>query len=278
MIKKLRSPGVYQIVSLILVTIGALIFLFPIMWLLLNSFKTQNEVYQLPPTFFPKRFTVQSYINIFALNPALKWILNSLSTSLLMSGLTVVTGTLAAYAFSKLAFRGKKFLYALFILSIMVPNEIMIVPLFKITSGLRLMDTSFGMAAPGVASAIGLFMMKGFIDGLPASIREAAKIDGARELRIFLHIILPLCKAGIGALFILSFVRGWNNYLWQLLLATSKQTMTITVGVSTLFTESNPDISYKIAGAMIGAFPMLIVFFCFQKYFTRGIAVGAEKG
>lgn len=277
-LQKAKSLGAYQIVNLVLVTLLALVFVYPIVWLGLNSFKTQTEVYRLPPTFFPEYFTVENFQKIFLQNPAWLWIKNSMVTSLLTAGLTAVTGTMAAYAFSKLQFYGKKWLYGLFILSIMVPTEILIVPLFNITKSLNLMDTSLGMAVPSIASAIGLFMMKGFIDALPSSIRESARIDGAGELRIFLSIILPLCKSGMGALFILSFVRGWNNYLWQMLTATRKVSYTLPVGVSTLFTESNPNIAYKLAGAFVGAVPMLIVFLCFQKYFTRGVTIGAEKG
>lgn len=276
--KTLKKQGAFHVVSMVLVVLGAVLFLYPIFWLATNSFKTQQEIYRLPPTWWPEFFTMENYVHIFRYNPALIWIKNSVLTSVMMSGLTVMTGTMAAYAFSKLRFSFKRGLYIVFILSIMIPTEILIIPLFRITSALNLVDTSFGMAAPGVASAVGLFMMKGFLDSLPDSIRESAKMDGAGEVRTFVSIMLPLCRAGMSALFILTFVRSWNNYLWQMLMASGRMTQTLTVGISTLFMESDPNIGYKIAGAMVGAVPMLLIFFAFQKYFTKGVAVGAEKG
>ena len=120
-------------------------------------------------------------------------------------------------------------------------------------------------------------MLRGFFEGVPDSIRESGKLDGANELRIFFRLCLPIVKPGIGALFILSFVNVWNDYLWQLLVANDKSQLTLMVGTATLMTELNPNFGYKMAGATVAAIPMIVIFLLFQKYFARGITLGAVK-
>ena len=143
---------------------------------------------------------------------------------------------------------------------------------------LNLVDTYPSMVLPMVALPFGTFMLKSFFDAVPGEIRESAKIDGANEWRIFMTIIMPMAKAGIGALFIMRFVAVWNDYLWQLLMAKSDKMKTIMVGIASLMEDSNPDYGRKLTGSAVSAIPMIIVFLSFQKYFTRGISVGAVKG
>ncbi len=135
-----------------------------------------------------------------------------------------------------------------------------------------------GMIAPTVASCFGVFLLKGFFDTVPDSIRESGKIDGASELTIFMQLVLPIVKPGLGALFILNFVNVWNDYLWQMLMARTKSMRTLMVGTASLMQEINPNFAYKMAGATVACVPMLVVFLLFQRYFTAGITVGAEKG
>jgi len=275
---RIKRHGIYDAISKILVFTGAVLMTLPIIWLIASSFKHQMEIYQLPPVLFSRRPTLDNLRQLFVDSKALQWLTNSTLVSLFTTIGTIITGTMAAYAFSKLNFYGRKTLFIIFVSSIMIPNEVMIVPLFNLILKLKLQNTITGMALPAIASAIGFFMMKGFIDSISDSMRESAKIDGASEFMIFYRIILPMCKPGIGALFILTFVRSWNNYLWQLLMGTQKSSMTLMVGVSTLFSDIDPNMALKVAGAAIGAVPMLVVFFVFQKYFTRGISMGAVKG
>lgn len=133
------------------------------------------------------------------------------------------------------------------------------------------------MIWPNVATAFGVFLLKGFFDSIPDSLREAAKIDGASEFKIFFKIMLPLVKPGLGALFILNFVQVWNDYLWQLVVGQEESSKTLMVGIATLMQDMNPNFAYKMAGATVAAVPMLLIFIFFQKYFTKGITIGSDK-
>ena len=133
------------------------------------------------------------------------------------------------------------------------------------------------MILPNVASTFGVFLLKGFFDTVPDSIRESGKLDGASEFKIFATLIIPIVKPGIGALFILNFVNIWNDYLWQMLIARSKDMMTLMVGTASIMQEISPNYGYKMAGAAVAAIPMLIIFMIFQRYFTAGITMGSVK-
>lgn len=267
-----------DLIVTILVTLGAVLSLFPLYWLITSSFKTSAGIYKMPPDWFPKTFIVDNYKELFVGQPALRWAFNSILVSLISTILVIACSSLAAYSFSKIKFKGSAALYLIFICSLMLPKEIFIVPLFKIVQALNWRDTYMGMIAPTVASCFGAFLLKGFFDGVPDSIRESGKMDGASEFIIFLKLALPIVKPGIGALFILNFVNVWNDYLWQMLMARAKSMKTLMVGTASLMQEINPNFAYKMAGAAVACVPMLMVYLLFQRYFTSGITVGAEKG
>ena len=267
-----------DLVLSILVILGAVLNLFPLYWLITSSFKTSAGIYKMPPDWFPKTFNLGNYKELFVGQPAFRWAFNSIVVSVVSTVLVIICSSLAAYAFSKIKFKGSMTLYLIFICSLMLPKEIFIVPLFKIIQALNWSDSYAGMIAPTVASCFGVFLLKGFFDSVPDSIRESGKIDGANELTIFARLVLPIVKPGLGALFILNFVNVWNDYLWQMLMARTKSMKTLMVGTASLMQEINPNFAYKMAGATVACIPMLIVFLVFQRYFTGGITMGAEKG
>lgn len=267
----------FDILSNIFVTFFAVLSLFPLYWLFTSSLKNSSDVVKMPPDWFPKTMTLSNYIDVFNSQPALRWTYNSLVVSLVSTVALIVVSCLAAYAFSKLKFKGKNFLFILFISSLMVPKEVVIVPLFRVIQDLGMVNSLNGMIWPNVATAFGVFLLKGFFDGIPDSLRESAKIDGASEIKILYQIMLPIVKPGIGALFILNFVQVWNDYLWQLVVGQQNEVKTLMVGIATLMQDLNPNFAYKMAGATVAAIPMLIIFLLFQSYFTRGLSVGAVK-
>ncbi len=274
-IKRLTAP---EIILVCVITAFAILNLFPIYWLISNTFKYSDEIFKMPPDWFPKHFNISNYISIFTTTSAPRWLLNSLFVSTLSTGLIVLVSAMAAYSFSKLRFWGQNTLFIFFIGTLMIPKECYTIPLFIFMKDLNLVDTYPSMVLPMVALPFGTFMLKSFFDAVPGEIRESAKIDGANEWRIFMTIIMPMAKAGIGALFIMRFVAVWNDYLWQLLMAKSDKMKTIMVGIASLMEDSNPDYGRKLTGSAVSAIPMIIVFLSFQKYFTRGISVGAVKG
>ena len=274
---KIKRMDKLDLVVNIVVLIAALVNLFPFYYLLTNSVKTSAAIFKMPPDWWPKSFQVSNYVDLFQGQPALRWAGNSFLVASVTTILVVVCSSMAAYAISKLRFNGRRTVFMLFIAALMIPKEIFIVPLFQIITKLNLTDTYSGMIFPNVASTFGVFLLKGFFDTVPTSIREAGRIDGASELTIFAKLVMPIVKPGIGALFILNFVNIWNDYLWQMLIARSKDMMTLMVGTASIMQEISPNYGYKMAGAAVASVPMLLIFICFQRYFTSGITMGAVK-
>lgn len=275
--KTKRKREKIDIISNIIVVFFAVLSLFPLYWLVTSSLKNSADVVKMPPDWFPKTFVWSNYTDVFNNQPAFTWAYNSIIVSLVSTLALIAVSTMAAYAFSKLHFKGKNVIFIVFISSLMIPKEVMIVPLFRIIQDFGMVNTLSGMIWPNVATAFGVFLLKGFFDSIPDSLREAAKIDGASEFTIFFRIMLPLVKPGIGALFILNFVQVWNDYLWQLVVGQETGSKTLMVGIATLMQDLNPNFAYKMAGAVVAAVPMLIIFVMFQKYFTKGITIGSDK-
>lgn len=275
--KKLRNSDAYDKISNILVFIMALMFLYPLFWLLTSSFKSSAEIYKMPPTIFPENFFMGNWEKLFNNNPAWRWLFNSLFVSTVSAGASVIISALAAYAFAKLKFVGKKVLFILIIASIMIPKETFIVPLFEIIVAFRWMSTYQAMIIPNLGLGVGTFMLYSFFASVPDAIRESAQLDGANEFTIFRKLMLPIVGPGIGTLFITNFVTFWNDYLWQLLVARTPDMQTVSVGVAGLQQAINPDIGIRVAGAAFAAIPMIIIFLLFQRFFTAGATAGSVK-
>lgn len=275
--KPKKKREAVDVVANVIIIFFAILNLFPIYWLFTSSLKNSSDVLKMPPDWFPRSFSFSNYVDVFQNQPALRWTFNSIYVSLVTTIAVIVVSSLAAYAFSKLHFKGKNVIYIIFISSLMIPKEVMIVPLFRIIQNFGMVNTLNGMIWPNVATAFGVFLLKGFFDSIPDSLREAAKIDGAGEFYIFYKIIMPIVKPGIGALFILNFVQVWNDYLWQLIVGQDENSKTLMVGIASLMQDLNPNFAYKMAGATVAAVPMLLVFIFFQKYFTKGLSIGAVK-
>lgn len=275
--KKLKNKDAYEIVSDVIVFICALLFLLPLFWLLLNTFKYSTEIYASPPTIFPENFTLSNLEELFADQPAFRWIFNSFLVSFVTGLLSMFLSALAAYGFAKLKINGKTVLFTVVIASIMVPKETFIIPLFDTIMEMNLMNTYSSMIIPNLATGFGTFMLYNFFKSIPESVRESAKLDGANEWTIFRRLMLPMVKPGLGSLFILNFVTTWNDYLWQLLMARDETMQTLNVGVASLQQSTNPNIGLRVAGAFLAAVPMVIVFIAFQRTFVRGSSEGAVK-
>ncbi|CAM3212327.1 carbohydrate ABC transporter permease [Vagococcus fessus] len=275
--KRLAKMEKADLIVNIIVTLLAICSLLPLFWLITNSLKSSTDIYKMPPDILPKSLYLDNYKELFKNQPALRWTFNSFFVSFVTTALTVIFSSLAAYGFAKLKFKGKNILFSLFIASLMIPKETFIVPLFKLVVAFDWVDSYQALIIPNLATCFGVFMLKSFFESIPDSIRESAKLDGASEWTIFWKLMLPIAKPGIGALFILNFVTFWNDYLWQLLMARSKEMNTLTVGVAGLMQEINPNMGLKVAGAAVAALPMIVIFIMFQKYFTKGITAGAVK-
>ncbi|MGC8827783.1 MAG: carbohydrate ABC transporter permease [Anaerolineae bacterium] len=265
--------------AVLAVFVGSLISLMPIYWMITGSFKIQHDAIAYPPELFPAHPTLKNWEKLLVGMPTLRWLLNSFIAASGVALLGVITSTLAGYAFGKKRFPGQNFLFWLLLLTMMLPKQISLIPLFIMMRDLKWFDTYFALIIPYAAYPFGIFLVKQFMQGIPSDLLDAAKIDGASEFGVFWHVVLPLTKPAVGALAIFAFMFGWNDYIWQLVV-TNKQTMlTLPVGVSKLVAGwATIDIGVGMAGATLAFIPMLVIFLLFQDYFVKGITVGAVKG
>ena len=278
--KKIKNSSAFDTVSNIIISIFCLFSIFPIYWLFTGSFKYSVDVIKLPPDWFPTRITFLNFERVFTEHPAVQWILNSVTITVVTTFFIVMVSSACGFALSKMRFRGKKLLMGFVVAALLVPMEIYILPLYKVVVGLGWKGTLLGYVVPNVAMPFGVYLMKNFYDTIPNEIIEATEIDGCGKVRFFFQFGIPLSKAGVGALAIMAGIRIWNNYLWQLLMATADEaSYTLPVGATKLL-DSLVDTDYglRFAAATLTAIPLLIIFFLFQKFFTEGVSAGAVKG
>jgi multiple sugar transport system permease protein len=258
----------------------ALASLLPLYWMIVGSFKIQTNAMSVPPEFWPYAPTIQNWSKLlFGESPTWLWLLNSLVVAMGSATCAVLTSALAGYVFGKKVFPGKTFLFWLVIITMMLPKQISLIPLFLLMRNLKWINSYQGLIAPAIAYPFGIFLIKQYMPTIPNGLMDAARIDGAAEIQIFSRIILPLAKPAVGALAIFSFVNAWNDYLWQLIMTNDRAMFTLPVGVSKLISQlSNYDLGLAMAGATFAFLPMLIVFLVFQDYFVKGITMGSIKG
>lgn len=272
--RKIRISTVagYVITSLIAFTV-----LIPILWLLVSSFKTDVGVIKFPPRFFPEEWTLHQYLYVGDSIPIFEMTKN---TIVFAGGVTVVSllfDSMAGYAFARMRFKGSKLLFSIILLTMMVPFQIIMTPLYIEVYKFHLLDTYLGLILPRATSAFGIYMMSSFFSGLPKSLEESGRIDGMSEFRIFWSIMLPLCKPALVSLGIFHFMNNWNDLLYPLMLTSSQNKRTLSAGLAVLV--GNKVIKYgpTLAATMISLTPLLILYIFCQKYFIEGVATSGIK-
>ena len=273
--KKAR-PGHY--LSFVFLLGAAIIALLPLYWMVVTALQQPTLTVSFPPEWFPSNPTLLNFQRFFARPHVLTWTTNSLLVSLAVTAIQIFTCAMAGYAFAKKKFPGGDLLFYLYIASMMIPGQVTLVPLFLIMSRLNFLDTYAGLILPGIAGPFGVFLMKQFISTLPTDLIEAATIDGCGEWMTFMKVILPLAKPGLAVLGIFTFMGRWNEFLWPLIVTNSSSMRTLPVGLALLQEELPMQYGLLMAGATYAAIPMIVIFLMFQKYFLRGITVGALKG
>ena len=265
--------------GVILLIILALLFIFPLYWILTGSFKTQQAVNSAVPVWFPtgETVTMRNYNELFN-RPAITWLLNTVFICAAAMGLTCIAASMGGYALAKKRFSGRALLFSVFICAMALPKQVILIPLLKELAFLKLHNTLWAVILPTVGWPFGVFLMKQFSENIPGELLEAARIDGAGEARTFIEIVIPLIKPGIGALAIFTFITAWNDYFLQLIMLNDTKVLTISLGIAKLQTELSTDFGLIMAGAALGSVPIIIIFLIFQKFFTRGITMGAVKG
>ena len=284
----------YRIFTYILLGIVAFTFLFPLYWIVTGAFKTGADIFSPKPVLFPTEWTLNNFERLLSKRSsplfsffgiegpmapsAYRWLINTVFMSVAAMVLTCITAAMAGYALAKKRFRGRHIIFGLIVCAMALPKQVILIPLLREMSALEMYNTLWAVICPTVGWPFGVFLMKQFSEGVPGEMLEAARIDGASELRTFFTVVMPLIKPGIGALAIFTFINVWNDYFMQLVMLADNDIQTISLGISTLRSESSVDMGILMAGAAMAAAPIIIVFLIFQKYFTQGITMGAVKG
>ncbi|HEK9992780.1 TPA: carbohydrate ABC transporter permease [Streptococcus equi subsp. zooepidemicus] len=273
--KKLTASDILTTAILCLLTI---LFIFPFYWIMTGAFKSQPDTIVVPPQWWPKAPTVENFKALIIQNPALKWLWNSIYISVATMLLVCGTSSLAGYALAKKRFYGQRLLFSIFIAAMALPKQVVLVPLVRIVNFMGIHDTLAAVILPLVGWPFGVFLMKQFSENIPTELLESAKIDGCGEIRTFFNVAFPIIKPGFAALAIFTFINTWNDYFMQLVMLTSRDHLTISLGVATMQAEMATNYGLIMAGAALAAVPIVTVFLVFQKSFTQGITMGAVKG
>jgi multiple sugar transport system permease protein len=293
MMKRSKNSA-YYIICFILVAILALTFLFPLYWIITGSFKVKAEIISSTPVLFPTKWVLDNYQNLLSkrsaplfqfgslvgptIPAAFRWLINTVFMSAVSMLLTCLTASMAGYALAKKRFYGKTLLFSLIVAAMALPKQVILIPLLREMSSLKLYDNIWATIIPIVGWPFGVFLIKQFAEGIPTEMMEACRIDGASEWRTFTDVIFPMIKPGVGACAIFTFINSWNAYFMQLIMLSSTQNQTISLGIATMQGENSTDFGLIMAGSALASVPIIIVFLIFQKYFTKGITMGAVKG
>ena len=271
-----QSRG-YKIFVVIVLALLAVFFIFPLYWILTGSLKDAITINARTPQWFPLEPTLDNYVRLFK-QPAIQWLLNTIIIAVAAMALTCITAALAGYALAKKRFWGQTVLFSLLVCAMALPKQVIVIPLLQEMSALGLNNNLLAVILPTVGWPFGVFLMKQFSETIPTEMLEAARIDGASEVRTFVSIVFPMVKPGVGALAIFTFVNTWNDYFLQLIMLQRREVLTISTGIARLQGEVSSDFGLIMAGAALAAIPIVAVFLMFQKYFTQGITMGAVKG
>jgi multiple sugar transport system permease protein len=259
----------------------SLIFIAPLVWMFLTSFKTPGEATQVPPTVLPQDPTTGAYDTLFAGNsqtPVLRWFLNSMLAATGQAALILVVASMAAFALARMQFRGKNVIFGMIIATLFVPIFTLIIPNFLIVDRLGWLDTLWALIVPGAASAFGVFFLRQFFESLPRELEEAAVMEGANSWQVFTRVILPLSKPALATLAVISFLTNWNDFIWPVYILFSPENFTLPPGLGIL--QGAYTINYPVimAGAALASIPALILFLVAQRYVIEGVSRSGLKG
>lgn len=265
-------------VIIALLVLLAAAWLLPLAWGVATSFKTETDAASSATWLPPSGWTLESYAAVLARGDVLRWTLNTTVVAVLVTVITVLISAMAAYAFSRTLFRGRKVLMALTVASILVPPQILIVPLFEEMKSFGLVDTLAAVILPQVVAPVMVFILKRFFDAIPEELLNAARIDGAGAWLLFWRIVMPLSRSILVAVAIFVFIGAWNNFLWPFIVTNDPALMTLPVGLATVKSAYGVQYAQTMASAMLGALPLLVIFMIFQRRIVQGVATTGMGG
>ncbi|WP_114855430.1 carbohydrate ABC transporter permease [Brachybacterium sp. YJGR34] len=252
----------------------AVIMVFPLYWMVVSALTSGGQSQSSEFYLWPESPTLANFAEVFSTQPVARWIWNSVLISVVTTAISVVVSLGAGYALAKYRFRGRGLLYAAFMLTIMVPIQVTLVPSFLVVARIGLVDSPWAVILPTAFDVVGIFIARQFMLGVPTAVIEAARVDGAGEFRAFFAVVLPTCGPLVGVLVILAFMARWNDFLWPMVVLQGAENLTVPVGLSTL--TNNPAFASPwgavMAVATVTVLPILAVFLVFQKQFVQGIS------
>jgi len=258
--------------------LGALIMLIPLLWSLSTSLKTYSEVFTNPFGLLPNQWSFQNFIEVFKVVPFHLYFLNTLKITVACTVGTLGTSAMAAYAFARLRFPGRDFLFWGYLATLMIPRQITLVPTFVLMKYLGLLDNHLSLILPGMFSAYGTFLLRQFFLTLPVELEEAAVIDGCGYLRRFFQIILPLSKPALATLGIFTIMAQWNDFLYPMIFINSDHNRTLTLGLAIFRGDADVQWNLLMAATTLASLPMVLAFLSAQRFFVEGIAMTGIKG
>lgn len=267
-----------KIVLFLIMCFVALFMLVPFFWSFSTSVKTAGEVFEYPPKWIPQSIHWENYSQVWEVAPFGQYLLNSTVVSVMVTILTLLTASLAAYAFARLKFRGRDFIFMLYLGTMMIPSQVTMIPNFIFIKLLGWTDTYTGLILPNVFTALGVFLLRQFFMTIPKEYEDAAKIDGASRFHIYLHVILPLSIPALSTLAVFTFVFQWNNLMWPLIVVNKDIMKTLTLGLASFQGMYSTNWSLLMAAAVMGIIPSFAIFVLGQKYLIKGITFSGIKG
>jgi multiple sugar transport system permease protein len=261
----------------VLLIVAALLVATPLIWAVKSSFTPTGEVMSTGLFQMPTRFTVDNYVQGWQSSPFVTYFANSFLVAIAVTTLTLVGSVTAGYGFARFSFPGRRVLFVLTLAAMMMPFQAIMIPLFIQVRTLGWLDSFAGLIIPGAVSAFGVFLMRQFLSGLPQALFEAARIDGAGELRIFLRIVMPLARGPLAALGALTFLASWNNFLWPLIVVGSTGMTTVPLGLSQFRGSNATDYGQVLAVSMLAAIPVILVFLALRRHIVASFASSGLK-
>jgi multiple sugar transport system permease protein len=271
----LRNSAIYLFLSAM-----ALIFLMPLFWMLSTSLKPKSQWFAKELAWIPKTITTKNYETLLHNQqvPIGRWFLNSAMIAIVSTVLILIIDALAAYAYARMEFRGRKFLFGLLLATLFLPGIMFVVPNFLTIYRLNLLNNYAGVIMPGLAGVFGVFFLRQFFESLPKDLEEAAYLDGASSFQTFFYVALPLAKPALATLGIITFMASWNDFLWPLLILRDRKLQTLPPGLSTLQSAYTSEYGQMMAGAVITAVPVLLIYVLLQRYIVQSVASTGLKG
>jgi multiple sugar transport system permease protein len=256
---------------------GAALTLAPLLWMLSVSFMPAGEATALPPRLLPSEPTLEHYRALFTRLHLARAFANSALLAAAVTAVSLALNTLAGYAFAKLRFPGRDRLFRGLLAALVIPGQLGMLPLFLMLKEMGLVNSYLGILVPGLASIFGIFLVRQYALSIPDAVLDAARVDGASELRVFASVVLPLCRPILVTLAIFTFLGAWNDFLWPLIVLSDEDLQTLPVALANLLGEHAQDVELMMAGSVLTTLPVVVLFALFQRHYLEGISAGSVR-